>query len=88
MNFIFQPWQFFLLCLAGLIDSQQQKIIDYLVTENQILREKHGKKRIERIPFHKKYYIMRFAQTKSIEEKITLPINYKNSRSVSSHRGK
>ena len=46
MNFALQPWQIYFLCLAGWINEEQQKIIEYLITENQILKEKLGKKRI------------------------------------------
>ena len=46
MNFILQPWQLLLLILAGWINRQQQQVIDYLRTENQILKEKLGKRRI------------------------------------------
>jgi hypothetical protein len=41
-----QPWQFLLLILAGWINRTQQDAIEYLITENRILREKLGKKRI------------------------------------------
>src|SRR5229473_7650473 len=46
MNFILQPWQLLHLILAGWVNHQQQLAIDYLRTENQILREKLGKRRI------------------------------------------
>src|ERR1700724_3655083 len=46
MNFVLQPWQLLLLILAGWINRQQQQVIEYLRTENQILREKLGKRRI------------------------------------------
>jgi hypothetical protein len=46
MTFILQPWQLLLLILAGWINRQQQETIEYLRTENQILRESHGRKRI------------------------------------------
>src|SRR3990172_2849227 len=46
MNFILQPWQLLLVILAGWINRQQQEVIEYLRTENQVLREKLGKKRI------------------------------------------
>ncbi len=46
MSVILQPWQFLLLILAGWINRQQQEIIEYLRTENRILRESHGRKRI------------------------------------------
>jgi len=39
MNFILQPWQLLHLILAGWVNHQQQLAIDYLKTENQILRE-------------------------------------------------
>jgi hypothetical protein len=40
------PWQLFLLILAGWVNRQQQDVIEYLLTENRVLREKLGKKRI------------------------------------------
>ncbi len=46
MNYILQPWQFFLFILAGWVHRQQQQAIEYLRTENQVLKEKLGKKRI------------------------------------------
>jgi transposase InsO family protein len=46
MNFVLQPWQLLLLILAGWINRKQQNAIDYLKTENEVLREKLGKKRI------------------------------------------
>ena len=46
MSFILQPWRFFLIGLAGWINRQQQRTIEYLIPENQVLREKVGKKRI------------------------------------------
>ena len=41
-----QPWQFLLLILAGWINRRQQDAIEYLLTENRVLREKLGKNRI------------------------------------------
>jgi putative transposase len=46
MDFILQPWQLYFVILAGWINRQQQEVIEYLITENQVLREKLGKKRI------------------------------------------
>ena len=46
MNFILEPWQFFLFVLASWINRKQQELIEYLRTENQVLEEKLGKKRI------------------------------------------
>jgi putative transposase len=46
MNFILQPWQLAFVILASWVNHQQQKVNDYLRTENQVLKEKMGKKRI------------------------------------------
>jgi homeodomain-containing protein len=46
MKFVLQPGQLLLLILAGWINKHQQNAIEYLLTENRILREKLGKKRI------------------------------------------
>jgi hypothetical protein len=46
MNFFFQPWQLLVLILAAWINREQHQVIDYLRMENQILREKIGKRRI------------------------------------------
>ena len=40
------PWQLLLLILAGWINCSQQAAIEYLLTENRILRAKLGKRRI------------------------------------------
>jgi len=42
----FNPWTFFLVALAGWMNRQQQEVIQYLRVENQILREKLGRKRL------------------------------------------
>ncbi|OHB54173.1 MAG: hypothetical protein A2Y12_16995 [Planctomycetes bacterium GWF2_42_9] len=41
-----RPWTMILTMLAGWINQQQQDVIEYLKTENAILKEKIGKKRI------------------------------------------
>jgi putative transposase len=46
MNFVLQPWQLLLAILAGWINRRQQGVIEYLRTENQILKEKLRKRRI------------------------------------------
>jgi putative transposase len=46
MNIVLQPWLIFLAGFAGWVNRQQQHVIDYLRTENQVLREKFGKRRI------------------------------------------
>src|SRR5512137_1125438 len=42
----FQPWHLLLLILAGWINRRQQDAIEYLLTENRVLRERLGKNRI------------------------------------------
>src|SRR3990172_304803 len=46
MKHVLKPWQLFLIILAGWINRHQQDVIEYLETENRVLREKHGNKRI------------------------------------------
>jgi putative transposase len=46
MKVLLQPWQLLLLVLAGWLNRQQQEVIEYLVTENRVLRRKLGKKRV------------------------------------------
>ncbi len=46
MDFTLHPWQLYFLILAGWVNRQQQFVIEYLLTEKQVLREKLGKKRI------------------------------------------
>ena len=42
----FQPWHLLLLILAGWINRRQQDAVEYLLTENRVLKEKLGRKRI------------------------------------------
>jgi len=46
MSFVLQPWHLLVLGMAGWVNRQQQQVIEYLITENQVLKEKLGKKRI------------------------------------------
>jgi putative transposase len=46
MKSLQQPSQLLLLILAGWSDRRQQDAIEYLLTENRVLREKLGKNRI------------------------------------------
>lgn len=46
MKLILQPWQLMLIILAGWINRQQQEVIEYLRTENVVLKEKLGEQRI------------------------------------------
>ena len=46
MKFILQPWQLMLIILASWVNRQQQEVIEYLRTENAVLQEEFGKKRI------------------------------------------
>jgi putative transposase len=43
---LLQPWRLFLLILAGWVNRRRQDAIEYLITENRVLRAKLGKKRI------------------------------------------
>ena len=46
MQFALQPWELAFAILASWINREQQESNDYLRTENQVLREYIGKKRI------------------------------------------
>lgn len=46
VEFIFRPWHLFVLFLASQLNSEQQRVIEYLQAENQVLWEKLGKGRI------------------------------------------
>ena len=46
MSFLLHPWHLALMILAGWVNQQQRDAIEYLRTENSVLREKLGKKRI------------------------------------------
>ena len=46
MSFVLNPWQLYIGILVGWFNRQQQEAIDYLRTENQVLKEKLGGKRI------------------------------------------
>ena len=41
-----QPLQFLIVALAGWINQQQREVIDYLQTENRVLREQLGPRRL------------------------------------------
>jgi hypothetical protein len=42
MKFVLQPWQLFVVILASWIHRPQQEVIEYLRTENAVLKEKLG----------------------------------------------
>jgi putative transposase len=46
MKSILQPWQLLVFIIAGWVNRHQQDVVEYLLTENQVLKEKLGKKRI------------------------------------------
>lgn len=46
MSNVLKPWQLLLVFLAGWMNRQQQQVIEYLRTENSVLKEKLGKRRI------------------------------------------
>ena len=39
MSFVLKPWQLWVVALAGWINQQQQEVIEYLRTENRVLKE-------------------------------------------------
>ncbi len=46
MPILFQPWQLLSVIIAGMLNEQQQRSIEYLREENRVLRQQLGKKRI------------------------------------------
>ena len=46
LEFILEPWHLIVMYVAAWVNREQQEIIEYLRSENQVLREKLGKKRI------------------------------------------
>ena len=46
LDFVLKPWHLIVLYVASRLNREQQRIIEYLQVENQVLREKLGKKRI------------------------------------------
>ena len=46
MSFILHPWQLFFLILSGLVNRQQQEIIDFQNAQIQALMDKMGRKRV------------------------------------------
>ncbi len=46
MNFVLRPWRLLLLILAGWINRDQQDAIEYLLTENPVLRERHCQRKL------------------------------------------
>ena len=46
MHFTLQPWQLYVVIIVGWVHRQQQEVIEYLRTENQVLKEELGPKRI------------------------------------------
>ena len=52
MDFVLQPWQLYVVILAGWINRQQQEVIEYLRTENQGFKD-----RIPTSPLYKSHKI-------------------------------
>ncbi len=46
MSFVLQPWQLLVIIVSAWMTTLQQELIDYVMTENQVLKEKLGGKRI------------------------------------------
>jgi hypothetical protein len=39
LEFVLKPWHLVVLCVASYLNREQQRIIEYLEVENQVLRE-------------------------------------------------
>ncbi len=39
MHSLIQPWHLIVLAVAGVINREQQKVVDYLRAENRVLKE-------------------------------------------------
>ena len=46
MSFVLLPWQLLVIIVSAWMTKAQQELIDYVITENQVLKEKLGAKRI------------------------------------------
>ena len=46
MEFILHPWHVLIFALSASINRERDRVIEYLMVENQVLREKLGKGRI------------------------------------------
>jgi len=46
MSFVLQPWQLLIIIVSAWMTKFQQELIDYVLTENQVLKEKLGCKHI------------------------------------------
>ena len=46
MSFVLQPWQLLIIIVSPWMTKFQQELIDYVLTENQVLKEKLGCKHI------------------------------------------
>jgi hypothetical protein len=46
MEFVLHPWHFLILTVSAWVNREQEQIIEYLLTENKVLREKLGNGRI------------------------------------------
>jgi len=46
MAFVLKPWQLLVIIVSAWMTKHQQELIDYLLTENQVLKEKLGGQRI------------------------------------------
>ena len=46
MEFVLHPWHLMILTVSAWINREQEQVIEYLLVENQVLREKLGKGRV------------------------------------------
>jgi hypothetical protein len=46
MSFVLKPWQLWVMAVGAWINQQQRELIEYLLTENRVYKEIHGRKRV------------------------------------------
>jgi len=46
MHTVFDPFSFLVVSIAGWMNQHQQRVIDYLIEENRVLREQIGARRM------------------------------------------
>src|SRR5262245_65611396 len=46
MHTVFDPFSFLVVCISGWMNQHQERVIDYLIEENRVLREQIGARRL------------------------------------------
>jgi hypothetical protein len=64
---LLQPFQFLLVALAGWMNEHQREVIDYLQTENRVLREQLGARRLRFTDDHR---VRLAAQVKNLRRRV------------------